>query len=155
MISQYDLYDISQCLILLRKDICFAENIQILDAIIPALKNNAAFEENQIRKAIAKVPRIDVNVWEFAFVNNYSLFQRFLHNDSIYVILTKALDELKRLLKRKEYSQAYDLVDSIHCLPKIIADCNFVIPQDYWNIYLQQYRDKWDSNFLIKEQQRY
>lgn len=60
---------------------------------------------------------------------------------------------LRYLMKRKEFEHAYDLVDSVHCLPEIIVENNFCVPKTYWKTYIVPYRCKWDKEFL-KEYQK-
>ena len=59
------------------------------------------------------------------------------------------------LLNQNEYEKAYDLIDSFHCLPDIVADNNFSIPKSFWKTYTKCYRNKWDRDFLRIEQRQW
>ncbi|HBL83843.1 MAG: hypothetical protein A2Y17_08115 [Clostridiales bacterium GWF2_38_85] len=51
--------------------------------------------------------------------------------------------------------EAVDLVDSIHCLPDIIAKQRMSITDSYWISHIKPYRNKWDKSFLVQEQKLY
>jgi hypothetical protein len=52
----------------------------------------------------------------------------------------------------QNYERVYDLVDSVHCVPDIIAENNFSITKSYWKTHIESYRKKWDKTFLREEQ---
>jgi hypothetical protein len=58
-------------------------------------------------------------------------------------------------LKTKNEEQFFDIVDTVHCLPDIIAENNFTITKSYWVINLKYYREKWDKRFLKDEQKAF
>ena len=75
-----------------------------------------------------------------------------LKKANIYALLVKLFQNLICELTKKDFDKAYDLVDSFHCLPEIIADNNFTIPKSFWKTFVKDYRSKWDNDFLRKEQ---
>lgn len=157
MICQYDLYDISFALTLIRSDIENEINEKILSKIILVLDEKMVetiFEENQIRKSVAEVIDLDEERWKWVYCNNLYVNIRLIKDKQIYRLLKKTCSQLHCEINRKNYEKSFDLVDCIHCLPNIIADNNFTVPKKYWKIYVKPYRKKWDSFFLKEEQKR-
>lgn len=153
MISKNDLYDINSSLILIRNNIRYKFNIAILDKIIQVLMcNGQDFEDNQVRKAIASISNLDQELWYYVYHNNIYTNHKLLKNSQIYKLLITICNTLKELLEVQEFDKAYDLVDSVHCLPEIIAENNFSIPKSYWKSFIKSYRKKWDKTFLVQEQ---
>ena len=58
------------------------------------------------------------------------------------------IKELRALIFSCNYSQSYDLADAIHALPDIIADNKGNIPNNYYDIYMVPYINK----YMVKEQ---
>lgn len=155
MVSNYDLYDITYALICMRNDISNISNEQVLLNIERVLNSKATvFRDNQIRRAIANIEGLDREVWRYVYYNNVYVTHRLLSDECVYQVLKEAIVALQALLNVQEYQKAYDLIDSIHCLPNIIADNNFVIPKAYWRTYVKPYRKKWDKHFLISAEKR-
>lgn len=152
MINKNDLYDITFALIIVRNGICEKTNVSVLAQIIEVLRAESNTEDNQIRKALASVEGIERDSWSFAFHNNVYVTHQLLKNKDIYSLLIKLLQGLIRELNNNEFEKAYDLIDSFHCLPEIIADNNFTIPKSFWKTFVKDYRRKWDSGFLRAEQ---
>ncbi len=152
MINKNDLYDITFALITIRNDICKKSNTKILYQIIKVLETENNTEDNQIRKAISSIEGLDCERWFFAYHNNVYVNHQVLKNANIYALLIKLLQSLTCVLEQKEFDKEYDLVDSFHCLPEIIADNNLTIPKSFWKTFVKDYRNKWDNNFLRVEQ---
>ena len=153
MINKYDLYDMSAALTNIRSDIQSDINTELLKAMIDVL-NGSECEDNQIRKVLSTVKGIKEDKWYYVFVQNVYVNHSYLKDPNIYDILKKVMLNLQKLLLEKSYDRAYDLTDSIHCLPDIIADNNFIIPASYWKNYIRIYRMKWDKSFLRLEQKK-
>lgn len=153
MISQNDLYDISFALVTIRNDIKNTLNNVILSKIIQVLAcDEREFEDNQVRKALASIPGLDQARWRYVYHNNVHVNHRFLKNRYIYGLLIKLCEQTICVLNAQAFENAYDFMDSYHCLPDIIADNNFRIPRSYWKIYIRLYREKWENKFLNEEQ---
>ncbi len=153
MISKIDLYDLTASFVSIRINIKYELNSIILHEIVKVLCfYDKTYEDNQIRKAIASINNLDKERWYFVYHNNIYVRHQLLKEEAIYQLLIKVCNLLIQLLEDEEYENAYDLVDTIHFLPDIIADNNFTIKQSYWNTLVKDYRDKWDKNFLLKEQ---
>lgn len=153
MICQYDLYDIAYALSLLRNDIKNELNCEIILQIEKVLtEGNETFEENQIRKALAKIINLDKKKWYFVYYNNVYVIHKFLKNKYIYELLKKFCNELILTLRNGNFDKAYELSDCFHCLPIIISDNNFEVPREYWKTYVNPFRKKWDKSFLLQEQ---
>lgn len=156
MISKNDLYDISAAFVIIRSNIRYELNGAILNKIIQVLKlDGQAFEDNQIRQAIASIENLDQERWYYVYHNNVYVNHRLLKNEQIYQLLIKACIILNQLLEEQKYERADDLVDSIHCLPDIIAENHFLITKSYWKTHVENYRKKWDKTFLQKEEKEY
>ena len=153
MITKYDLYDISAAFVLIRADIKSESNSEVIKSIVDVLQNvEVMYEENQIRKAIQNIDNLDRERWQFVFHLNVYVNHDNLKNSSIYAVLISACKRLLKTLSEKNYEEAYDLVDCIHCLPEIIADNRFEITKTFWNANIKEYRHKWDKDFLVVEQ---
>lgn len=155
MISKYDLYDITYVLILIRNDIYQMTNTSVLSQIIKVLNDKDNDGENQIRMAISAVEGLNHEQWSFVYHKNVYVNHLLLKRAEIYDLLVNLLQSVSCHLEKKEFDQAYDLVDSIHCLPEIIADNNFSVPRSFWKTYAKSYRSKWDKDFLKLEQKKY
>ncbi len=152
MINKNDLYDITFALIIIRNNIREKVNPQILSQMIKVLEAEKSTEDNQIRKAISSIEGLDYENWFFTYHTNVYVNHQMLNKAEIYVLLIKLFRSLICELNQEEFDKAYDLVDSFHCLPEIIADNNFTIPKSFWKTFVKYYRNKWDSDFLRVEQ---
>lgn len=152
MINKNDLYDITSALVIIRNNIREKSNSEILSQMIKVLesKNNTA--DNQIRKAISSIDGLDHERWLFVYHNNIYVNHQMLNKVDIYALLIKLFQSLIIELDKEAFDKAYDLVDSFHCLPEIIADNNFTIPKSFWKTFIKYYRKKWDNDFLRNEQ---
>lgn len=155
MINKNDLYDITFALIVIRNNITEKLNLQILSQMIKVLEEENNIEDNQIRKAISSIDGLDREHWFFAYYNNIYVNHQMLNKADIYALLVKLFQRLICELNQKEFDKAYDLVDSFHCLPEIIADNNFTIPKSFWKTFVKGYRSKWDNDFLRDEQRKF
>jgi len=152
MINKNDLYDIAFALIIIRNNITEKSNPKILSQMIKVLEEKNNTEDNQIRKAISSIDGLDREYWFFAYHNNVYVNHQMLNKADIYALLVKLFQSLFCELNKKEFEKAYDLADSFHCLPEIIADNNFTIPKSFWETFVKDYRSKWDNDFLRAEQ---
>ena len=152
MINKNDLYDMTFALIKIRNNICDETVIPIFSQMINVLEEKNNTEDNQIRKAISSIDKLDREQWFFVYHNNVYVNHQILKNPNIYVLLVKLFKSTICELHEKKFDKAYDLVDSFHCLPEMIADNNFTIPKSFWKTYVKFYRDKWDNDFLRIEQ---
>lgn len=152
MVFKSDLYDMGFALSIMRNSICEKSNPAILSNIITVLESYDMIEDNQVRKAISNVEGIDYKLWGYAFHNNVYAIHQIMKNPILYCLLIDALTSLKKQLLDGDFVKAYALLDCIHCLPIVIADNNFMIPKSFWRIQINNYRRKWDSVFLLKEQ---
>lgn len=153
MITQNDLYDIEYALINIRSDIKSVFNVDVFGKIIKVLEcNSLNYEDNQIRKALASINGLDQENWAYINFNNFYVNRNFLKDEKIYALIVKLCRESICILKCANFVRAYDLIDSYHCLPSILAYNNFNIPKSFWRNYIKPYRNKWDKTFLITEQ---
>lgn len=155
MISKYDLYDITYALTLIRNDIYQRTNASVLSQITKTLDDKDNNGENQIRIAISTVEGLNHDQWYFVYHKNVYVNHPLLKRAEIYDLLIDLLQSVTGYLEKKEFEQAYDLVDSIHCLPEIIANNNFSVPKLFWKTYEKGYCSKWDKGFLKLERKKY
>lgn len=64
---------------------------------------------------------------------------------SVLSPLLRELEQLENLLADGKTEQAYALADAIHVLPEIILKNDGQIPKDYYDVYLEPYRKKWQD----------
>lgn len=152
MITKNDLYDITFALTTIRNNITQKSNPLILTQMIKVLGENNDTDDNQIRKAISSIGGLDREYWFFAYYNNVYVNHQILNKADIYALLIQLFQSLICELNKKNFDKAYDLADSFHCLPEIIADNNFIIPKSFWKTFIKDYRRKWDNDFLRDEQ---
>lgn len=156
MISQNDLYDMAYAFVLIRNNIQYQFNSEILSKIVLVLKyEQIEYEDNQVRKALADIQGLNQEQWNFVYHNNVYVNHRLLKSTYIYKMLIKLCEESIIALKNQEFERAYDLIDCYHCLPDIIADNHLSIPKNYWKVYIKPYRDRWDKKFFVSEQKGY
>ena len=80
------------------------------------------------------------------------MYDAILKDDNVLGILIKVCETLIYQLNEHKFEIADDLIDTVHCLPAIIAENKFKIPKNYWKSHMRFYRLKWDKTFLVKEQ---
>ncbi len=148
MIDRKDLYDIHYALVLIRSDICNPINTKVLFQIINVLEARDNAEDNQIRRGISSIEGIDDERWGFAFHYNYYVIHQVLKNENVYILLITLLQQLSAVLEQGEYDKAYDLVDSFHCLPQLLAENNFMIPKSFWKRFYKNYRKMFERDLL-------
>lgn len=141
MITSNDLFDIYYSFLLIRNDIKYELNIQILDQISKVVLNKCD-EENSIRKGIANINSLDLNTWQFVFCNNVYTFRKLVKNRKILVIISKMCQVLKKLIESKSFEQAHDFVDAIHFVP-IIVEKREKISLNLIKKLTKNYRKKW------------
>ena len=152
MIYKSDLYDITAALVLIRNNIREKANPQILSQLIIVLQEKENVEENQIRKAVSSIKELDREPWYFTHHNNVYVNHQILKEDQLYDLFIKLFQNLIYELDREQFEKAYDLADSFHCLPEIIANNSFTIPRSFWKTFVKDYRSKWDNDFLRVEE---
>lgn len=103
--------------------------------ISKSVKGN--FENQEIVKNALNLSELEIVTDNIKEINRY------------IPIINCTTVEILRLLKCGSFNRAYDLVDAIHCLPKALMYKNIWSPNDYLNIYIKPYREKWDEKFLF------
>ena len=154
MVNQYDLYDITYALSIIRNDIQGKLNKDILSMIILVLNNKQCLDDNQIRKSLAQIEGLDKERFYYVYHNNVYVDHRILKDEAIYTLLIKLYQEIITALDNNHFERAFDIIDYFHCLTSIIADNNFSIPKKFWKTYANQYRKKWNKTFLMSEQKK-
>ena len=152
MVGINDLFDISAVFTIIRSNIRYERNIDIITNISYVISDRNFYEQNIIRKAISKIKDLDKERWNFVYHENLYMYDAVLKDENIIDILIKICKELIYQLNTEKLEMADDLVDAVHCLPTIIAENKFKIPKSYWKSHMKFYRLKWDKTFLLKEQ---
>jgi hypothetical protein len=67
-------------------------------------------------------------------------------------IISETISEICKQININNLNNAYDLIDAIHCLPEALLEKKVWNPKDYWDIYINAYRKKWNSQFLSNEE---
>lgn len=81
-----------------------------------------------------------------AFTNNFAEINKYIP------LISNVITEICMLLKENKFERAYDLIDSIHCLPEALLHKRKWNPRSFWNNYIKPYRLKWNNNFLVQEE---
>lgn len=148
MITQHELHDLSYVLSLIRSDIKCPDNIKVLDILLTIMNEpENLISDNTIRNSLRVVTTLG-NAWEFVRHENYYIDTFIFKNMNVQIYLYNMIKELKTLIISCNYTQAYDLADAIHALPDIIADNKGNIPNNYYDIYMVPYINK----YMVKEQ---
>ncbi|HHU56537.1 MAG TPA: hypothetical protein GXZ48_07620 [Acholeplasmataceae bacterium] len=154
MLNIYDLYDIHAILINIRQNPEYELNKEVITKTINVLKNWQNNQKmNQIRTALQSISSLDIEAYNFVYVNNmYTYFPSYLKNENIYIMLIEALECLLIAIEEKNIEKIIDLADCLHNLPIYLVENHFFVPKEYWNCEVKYYRKKWDKNFLVKVQ---
>lgn len=154
MLNIYDLYDIHAILINIRQNPKYELNKEVITKTINVLKNWQNNQKmNQIRTALQSISSLDIEAYNFVYVNNlYTYFPSYLKNENIYIMLIEALECLLIAIEEKNIEKIIDLADCLHNLPIYLVENHFFVPKEYWNCEVKYYRKKWDKNFLVKVQ---
>lgn len=147
MINNFDLYDLYAVFITIRKYPALDKNDIVLRNVLKVLSQDNA-EPNQIRKAIAGIEGIDKEIWKFSFTNNEYICIRLIKDIRIYKMLAEICQFMFNLYEQKRYDILEDAADSVHNLPKELAEHHFTLPEYYREVYIEPFRRKWDRNFL-------
>ena len=156
MITKFDLYDISQALIIIRNNIEDENNIKILKNINEVLKSEKMSLGNEIRKALADM-KLDEELWRYIYINNYYVPNSLSHTQNKYLldILTTSIVYFIQVLSDKNFDIALHMIEWLHCLPNEIAECGLRIPKDFWKHPIKDFRKKWNKTFLKQEEINY
>ena len=119
MISSNALYDLYFSFVLIRDDIHYDLNIQILRKIEQTIMSGRC-ENNSLRSALAGIVSIDPQKWGFVFHQNYYTYTELIKDEQFLGLLIEACKELCWLITHNEYEQAYAFVDAVHFLPVLI-----------------------------------
>lgn len=153
MIGNNDLHDISAALKIIREDIKNDNNIIILQSIMNVLSIRNQYEANQIRASISRVKGLDIEKWYFVNHMNLYTYDAIIKDDQAILLLKKICEKIIEMLELCEFDKAYDFVDTVHCLPDILAENHCAIPKSFWKNNMHNFRNKWDKN-LFKSEQR-
>ena len=145
IITSNDLFDLYYALVLIRNDIKYELNPQILKAISKTIlsHNNG---ENAIRKEIASVPLIDYSKWGFVLHHNLYVFCEIVKDQETLYIIAQMCNFLQRLIEAGKFDQAYDFADSIHYIP-ILAQQRKKITRHLIKSITRRYAKKWGHCF--------
>ena len=141
-----DLFDLYFSFLLIRNDIFYKLNDQILENISKTILIDSN-SENIVRMAISQIDGIDEEKWKFAFHNNVYTFRRILKNSDAKNMVLNLCNHLRSLIVDRKYEQAYDFVDSIHFIP-ILIEKNMRIASKKIKKITKKYRKTWKVKSL-------
>ena len=141
MITSNDLSDIYYSLLLIRNDIKYELNAQILKSIADAVISKSD-SENIIRIALSKIEGINHEKWSFSFFNNVYTFRYSIVDEKILNMLHRIFTTLSDLIVQNKWEQAYDFVDAIHFIPILIQQNTALNSRKIKKI-TKTYRKKW------------
>lgn len=145
MITSNDLFDLHYTLVLIRNDIKYELNPQILKAISKTILSHSN-EENAIRKEIASIPLIDYSKWGFVLHNNLYVFNELIKDQETLSIIAQTCNFLQHLIETGKFDQAYDFVDAVHYIP-ILAHQRKKLTRHLIKSITRQYSKKWGRCF--------
>ena len=119
MITSNDLFDLYYSFLLIRNDIVYELNIEVLEKIYNIILSERK-EDNSIRRGLASIHFLDSEKWNFVFYDNLYVYTEFIKDKKTIYVLAKLCQILKELIETKKFDQAYDLVDAIHFIPLLI-----------------------------------
>lgn len=153
MLSVYDLYDLSRVLTNIRAFPEYSFNADIIKTVLHVLSDRSDNHElNQFRTALMTIEGLD-ETYSFVRVQNvYTYFPTVLKDETVYGILTSALQSLSQAIAEENREKIVDLADCLHNLPIMIAENRFSVPRNFWRVCVKPYRNKWDKAFLVAEQ---
>lgn len=141
MITTNDLFDLYYSFVLIRYDIRYELNPQILAQLSETLKCECN-EDNLVRKSLASLIPKNSDKWNFVFFNNFYTYRELIKDEYTIRLLVNICVILKELLELKNYEKAYDLVDAIHYIP-ILIQKNEKITNKKARKILKNYTQKW------------
>lgn len=121
MITTNDLFDLYYSFLLIRDDIKYELNSQILSEISKALLDTCD-GDNCLRKILSQIEGLDRTKWGFVLHNNCYTFQRLVRDRKLLCIISEICLYLKLLIDKECFEEAYDFVDSIHYIPLLIEE---------------------------------
>ena len=157
IIQATDLYDLSYVLTLVRNDIKYSLNIELLEIIIMAINHKYdSYQVNNIRKHLYQIKNLDDERWSFVKIENfYTKSSNIIKTPNVNEFLSEILNNIMILLDKGEYEQAYELADVAHAIPEIMANYNGKITKSYWKHQIEPYGRKWDCIFFKKYQKEF
>ena len=103
-------------------------NKEVITKTINVLKNWQNNQKmNQIRTALQSISSLDIEAYNFVYVNNlYTYFPSYLKNENIYIMLIEALECLLIAIEEKNIEKIIDLADCLHNLPISLVENHFL-----------------------------
>lgn len=144
----YDLYDLSAIFLNIRALPTYSLNHEILTAVLDVLENGSGEDNNRFRRALRTIDGLDSERFRFAYVNNvYVYFPTMLKDDCVCAALIAGCQHLKKAVAQQDFSQVWDLADSLHNLPIYIAENHMQIPRQFWKNEVKSFKKKWKYDF--------
>ncbi|MCL2086493.1 MAG: hypothetical protein FWH05_02720 [Oscillospiraceae bacterium] len=145
MFTTHELFDLYWLISRIRADVKDKENIYILRNVVDLYRDeDSTLDNNRLRKLMISLNICEKKWYILRHENRYSQETGIAKNIEQNTFLITKLDELKELLIKKNYKQAYDLADVLHMYPDIIAkDWRAEIHKSYLEEVFNSYEKKW------------
>lgn len=158
MLSIYDLYDLHAILIRIRFSPENTMNSEIILKVKDVLMNRCEnSDSNQFRVALQSINDLkNEEAYDFIYIRNKYIYYPLplLKDERIYAVLIRCCEELLHVISTKNCEQIFELADCLHNLPLFLVENKLTIPRNYWKNEIRYYRRKWNTNFLVVEQQK-
>lgn len=152
MLNTFDMYDLHSILVNIRTLPLYYLNPHIIAKIIDVLNDkDNNHDVNQIRKALKSIKSINEPIYSFVYtLNSYPYIPMFIKESKTYDILIKCFKTLSTVVNGNNIEKVQDLADALHNLPLLIVENKGLIPDSFWNFDINNYKVKWDKQFLEK-----
>ena len=147
MITSNDLFDLHYSFVLIRDNIFYPQNAQILKALSEVVLSQCD-SDNSIRKSLSKIGIVDSEKWRFVFCENVYTFRKLITNQKAMLTLSKICAILCQLIEEEKFEQAYDFADSIHFVPFLIEK-DMTVSSKKMKKLTKKYRKKWKEKLVF------
>lgn len=144
MITNNDLFDIYYVFVLIRNDIKYDLNAQIVKNVAEAILERCD-EHNRIRKSISSIVASGDTSWNFAHHHNHYVYYELIKDQFAIAALYRFCVVLSQMLENYDYERAYDFVDCIHHIPILISREKKLTNRDI-RMADRKFREKWGTS---------
>ena len=141
-ISAYALICCYSILIWIRANVSSDDSGLVVHTLMKTLEENMYISSDTILDSLEN-PKFREMCRDYLIFRCISIKDR-KFDRCVIALLLQELEQLEKLLVAGKIEQAYDLADAIHLLPEIILKNDGRIPNDYYDIYLEPYRKRWN-----------
>ena len=155
-IVTYFMLSIQRIFIIIRSQIRYPCNINLLEVIYKyslQLKSEGIIEFGAYKADIITTVKDNIDIKKLIngalkFNNITFITDNLSEIDRYLAVISIVTLEICKQLENENFDRAYDLVDAFHCLPEAIINKKQWNPNEFWDVYVNMYRKKWDKDFL-------